>query len=340
MKTLVELTNQNLISEQDLPLLAQVAEKFDVRITSVVAELLANDSGGHIAKQFIPQVEELQINPQELVDPIGDNKYEKVKGVIHRYPDRCLLKVVSVCPVNCRFCFRREMMGAVQKSLTQAELGLAYDYIRSQPQLWEVILTGGDPLILKPSSIAKIFASLDSISHLDVVRIHTRVPVVDPARINSKLIEALKISKAVYVILHANHPAEFTPNSIAACARLVDAGIPMLSQTVLLKGVNDDEKTLASLMKTFVRHRIKPYYLHHLDLAKGTGHFRVSIARGQALVKSLQGTISGLCQPNYMLEIPGGAGKMPIGPSYIKREGDKWVVEDYLEQLHDYSELE
>jgi len=208
------------------------------------------------------------------------------------------------------------------------------DYIRARPEIWEVILTGGDPLILSPRRLAEIVQALDAIPHVGVIRLHTRVPVVEPARITGELIAALKSDKAVYVVLHANHPRELTATAVAACRRIVDTGIPMLSQSVLLKGVNDDAATLEQLFRCFVRHRIKPYYLHHADLAPGTGHFRTTIAEGQALMRQLRGRVSGLCQPEYVLDIPGGHGKVPVGPSYL----DGNTVEDWRGAHHAYDQ--
>src|SRR6185295_14657267 len=188
--------------------------------------------------------------------------------------------------------------------------------------IWEVILTGGDPFMLSPRRIAEVTSRLGEIAHVKVLRWHTRVPAVEPKRVTTDLVSALKSAgQAVYVALHANHARELTPAARAACARIVDAGIPMLSQTVLLEGVNNDAETLAALMRAFLEARVKPYYLHHLDLAPGTSHFRTSIAEGQALMRSLRGRLSGIAQPTYMLDIPGGHGKVPIGPDYLSQDG-------------------
>lgn len=338
LKNLTDLKEQGLLQHESTEALAEVAQRFNLLVTTHMANLIERDEEDPIGLQFLPQEKELIETNKELSDPIGDHRHEVVKGVVHRYQDRCLLKVVSVCPVYCRFCFRKEMIGPGRPSLTKQELELAYDYIRNQPNLWEVILTGGDPLILKPNRIASILSSLSDIQHVEIIRIHTRIPIVDPIRITQELISALKIPKTVYVVVHANHPKEFTPEAIAACAAIVDAGIPMLSQTVLLKGVNDQTHVLKDLMKTFVRHRIKPYYLHHLDLVRGAGHFRLTIEEGQQLMKSLQSQTSGLCQPTYMLEIPGGAGKIPIGPGYISKEKGSWRIEDCEGKVHPYDE--
>lgn len=339
IKTLTDLYQQGIISKENMADLAEVEQRFNLLLSPTMSNLIeADNPHDPIAKQFLPQIEELNEDDTELDDPIGDGKYEKVKGIVHRYPDRCLLKIVNVCPVYCRFCFRKKMIGPKQPSLTPIELQAAYDYIESQPEIDEVILTGGDPLILKPAKLAAVFSALSSIKQIKVIRIHTRIPVVDPARISSELIAALTSFKTTYVVLHANHPKEMTPAAISACASLIDAGIPLLSQSVLLKGVNDTVEVLSTLMKTFVQHRIKPYYLHHPDLAKGTSHFRVSIEEGRRLVASLQGRLSGLCQPTYMLEVPGGLGKIPIGSSFITKLIDTWQITTHEGYQYEYEE--
>jgi len=250
-----------------------------------------------------------------------------------------LLKAVHVCPVYCRFCFRREMVGPQGLgTLDPAALAAAFDYIRGHSEIWEVILTGGDPLVLSPRRLGDILSELAAIQHVKIVRFHTRVPVVDPQTINGALIASLKASgKTVYVALHANHPRELTAEARAACARLVDAGIVMVSQSVLLKGVNDDPDVLAKLMRAFVEARVKPYYLHHPDLAPGTSHFRLSIEEGQKIVSSLRGRISGLCQPTYILDIPGGYGKAVIGESAVQATGEGcYSISDYRGNEHPY----
>ena len=292
-----------------------------------------------IAAQFVPTERELDIQPNELADPIGDQAHSPVPGIVHRYPDRCLLKLLLTCPVYCRFCFRREQVGQGDGLLSKAALDAAFAYIESHPALWEVILTGGDPLILSPRRLGAVIARLNAIAHVRVIRIHSRVPVVSPALINAALLAALDSEKPVYVLLHCNHALELTVEARAACLRLVKAGIPLLSQSVLLRGVNDTAESLTDLMRALVEARVKPHYLHHLDLAAGTSHFRVALAEGQALLQGLRGTVSGLCQPTYILDIPGGHGKVPVGPVHANNDGLKWLVEDFQGEMHDYCEL-
>jgi lysine 2,3-aminomutase len=237
---------------------------------------------------------------------------------------------VHSCPVYCRFCFRREMVGPGGKSLIGDKLDAAITYIADHPEIWEVIMTGGDPLVLSARRIADIMQRLSMIPHVKVIRWHSRVPIVSPEKITPSLAKALRVpGKATYVAIHANHANEFGEAARAAIARLADAGIVLISQSVLLKGVNDDPETLAHLMRSFVENRVKPYYLHHPDLAPGTSHFRLTIAEGQAIVKALRGKLSGLCQPEYVLDIPGGHGKAPVGPVYLDKSDHDAMITDY-----------
>ncbi|MGI6246030.1 MAG: lysine-2,3-aminomutase-like protein [Pseudochelatococcus sp.] len=336
-----ELAQAGFIAAAEREALERVAARYAIAITPTMADLVdGDDPDDPIARQFVPDERELDQTPQERDDPIGDHAHSPVEGIVHRYPDRVLLKLVHVCPVYCRFCFRREMVGPGQPTaLDAATLDAALAYIAACPDIWEVVITGGDPLILSPRRLAEVVARLRRIDHVKVLRWHTRVPVVAPERISPALVEAIRTpDKATYVVLHANHPREFGLPARAACARLVDAGIVMLSQSVLLRGVNNDPATLGGLMRTFVENRIKPYYLHHGDLAPGTGHFRTGIAEGQALVRALRGHYSGLCQPTYVLDIPGGHGKAPLNPCDAEETGarDRWRVTDFRGNTHLY----
>lgn len=339
LKTAEELAAAGLVTQADLAMVRAVGNRYAVAVPQAMAALIDRaDPLDPIARQFLPTADELITKPVERQDPIGDAAHTPVKGIVHRYPDRVLLKAVHVCPVYCRFCFRREMVGPQgDGTLSTAELAAAMDYIRQQPQIWEVILTGGDPLVLAPRRLSQIMLKLAAIPHVKIVRLHTRVPVVDPGSINDEIVGALKASgKTVFLALHANHPRELTEAARSACARLIDAGIAMVSQTVLLRGVNDDPEILAQLMKAFVENRIKPYYLHHPDLAPGTSHFRLNIAEGQEIVSSLRGRISGLCQPTYVLDIPGGHGKAVITEGAAREQADGYVVRDFHGKEHPY----
>ena len=342
LRTIGQLVDAELIPGETAGRLEGVADRYAVALTPAMAALVdPADPNDPIGRQFVPSAEELVTTADERADPIGDAAHSPVEGIVHRYPDRVLLKAVHVCPVYCRFCFRREMVGPHGLgTLAPEALEAALAYIASHEEIWEVILTGGDPLVLSPRRLTEIMARLAAIPHVKVVRFHTRVPVVDPDRIDDRLIAALRArGKAVYVALHANHPRELTAEAREACARLIDAGIVMISQSVLLRGVNDDPEVLAALMRGFVEARIKPYYLHHPDLAPGTGHFRLTIAEGQALVAALRGRLSGLCQPTYVLDIPGGHGKTPIAAGTIEdRGGGCYSVSDFRGRAHEYKD--
>jgi lysine 2,3-aminomutase len=338
-----ELVEAGLAPRAQLAELERVAARYTVALTPEVASLIdRSDPHDPIARQFVPDPAELAIRSSESADPIGDDVHSPVEGIVHRYPDRVLLKLIHICPVYCRFCFRREMIGPRRRpALSRAALTAALGYIRAHPEIWEVVLTGGDPLILSARRLREVMRALGGIAHVKIVRLHTRVPVVDPGRVGRDLVRALKVrGKATYVVLHANHPRELTMRAREACTRIVDAGIPMLSQSVLIRGVNDDPGVLGALMRAFVECRVKPYYLHHGDLAPGTAHLRTSIEAGRDLMRTLHGRLSGLCQPRYMLDIPGGYGKSPIGPEYLWRTCDAgaaaYRVEDFNGRLHDY----
>ncbi len=336
LRSLAELEREGLIHAGAG--LEAAAQSMAIAITPEMAALIdRRDPRDPIARQFLPDSAETEIAANELADPIGDEARSPIKGIVHRYPDRVLLKPVHVCPVYCRFCFRREKVGPGGDALSEAELEAALDYIRSHRDIWEVILTGGDPLMMAPRRLGQLIATLDTVDHVAVVRIHSRVPVVDPARVTDALIAAIRPRRAaLWLGIHCNHARELTAEARAALAKLADAGIPLTGQTVLLAGVNDQVETLEALMRALVSARVKPYYLHHPDLVRGTAHFRVSIERGQALIKALRGRLSGLAQPTYVLDVPSGHGKVPIGPAYLGDDPDALQVEDAFGQRHRY----
>jgi lysine 2,3-aminomutase len=343
LRTAAQICDHGFSPRDQQPALKAVAARYAVALPPTFASLIdRNDARDPIARQFVPSLAELDRQPQELLDPIGDDAHSPVEGIVHRYPDRVLLKLTHVCAVYCRFCFRREMVGPGKpNALSAIALKAALDYIRAHSEIWEVILTGGDPLVLSARRLRAVMKSLAGIDHVKVVRVHTRVPMADPARITPDLVRALKIKgKATYVAVHVNHARELTPRARVACARMADAGIPLLAQSVLLAGVNDTPQAMSDLMRALVECRIKPYYLHHADLAPGTSHLRTGVATGQKLMRALRGNLSGLCQPTYVLDIPGGHGKSPIGPNYIEGTvsdgGERVVVEDFKGRQHEY----
>ena len=340
LRTPAELIDHDLAPVSQREALERVAARYAVAVTPEIAALIdPADPADPIARQYLPDLAELDVRAEERADPIGDHARSPVAGIVHRYPDRVLFKLVHVCAVYCRFCFRREMVGPGKETALGAEAyAAALNYIRAHPEIWEVILTGGDPLMLSARRLGEIMRDLAAIPHVKIVRIHTRIPVADPDRVTPELIAALRTEGvATWVALHANHARELTVRARKACAMIVDAGMPMVSQSVLLRGVNDDAATLEALMRAFVECRIKPYYLHHGDLAPGTAHLRTTIEAGQALMRQLRGRVSGLCQPDYVLDIPGGHGKSPVGPNYLV--GNDRVA-DYCGDVHFYPSQE
>jgi len=341
-----ELLGANLISQEKAQSLAPVSARYAVAITPALIDLIDRaDPNDPIARQFVPSLEELKTTTEETSDPIGDNRHSPVQGIVHRYADRVLFKLTHICPVYCRFCFRREMVGSANgPGLTNSELDAAFRYIAAHPEIWEVILTGGDPLILSPRKLRDITKRLDAIEHVKILRWHTRMPIAKPDAITKELVVAIKCrSKPTYLVLHANHPRELTSEVRTACAKLIDAGIILLSQSVLLKGVNNDAETLIALMRALVESGVKPYYLHHADLAPGTSHFRTTIAEGQKLMRELHAQTSGLCLPSYVLDIPGGYAKAKLelcdadlqaGEPY--EDIQSYFVRDGRDELHPY----
>ena len=334
-----ELAEADLIEPARIEALGAVAARYAVAITSHVRGLIGGgDTNDPIARQFVPNEAELEPASFETTDPIGDERHSPIEGIVHRYRDRLLLKLTRVCAVYCRFCFRRETVGRGESQMLSANaLDAALSYIAAHPEIWEVIMTGGDPFVLSPRRLGDVTTRLSAIEHVKVLRWHTRVPIVDPGRITARLVRTVATRRrAVYVAIHVNHPRELSPEARRACARLIDAGIPLLGQSVLLRGVNDDPDTLESLMRALVETRIKPYYLHHADLAQGTAQFRTTIAEGQTLMRELRARASGLCQPGYVLDIPGGHAKANLAPSDLDGEPGSYRVRDSKDCWHSY----
>jgi lysine 2,3-aminomutase len=314
--------------------LEAVAAEFRVRISPAMQAI----ASAGVRAQFVPDARELTVTPEELADPIGDDAHRPVPGLTHRYPDRTILHATQVCEVYCRFCFRRETVGETG-TLAEAEFDRVVEYLRATPAVREVIFTGGDPLVLSARRLGAMLDRLEALGTLDIVRFHTRVPVVAPEKVTEALAGVLDRALPVWVVVHVNHADEVTEAAEGALRRLNRAGVPLLSQTVLLRGVNAEAGVLEDLFRKLVRNRVKPYYLHHPDLAKGTGHFRVTLDEGQAIMAALRGRLTGIAQPLYVLDIPGGRGKVPVGPGYLRAEGDGWIVTDPQGVEHPYRDL-
>lgn len=315
-----DLVSAGLVMPDQRDAMAAVEARYAIAIPPALRALIA-DPSDPIGLQFVPQSAELQTAPHERADPIGDDALSPVKGIVHRYADRALLKPLLICPTYCRFCFRREHVGPDGGLLTEAELNTALAWVRAHTEITEVILTGGDPFLLAPRRMGAVIRALSDIEHVSVIRIHTRVPVATPERVTPELVEALRTEKAMWVVLHANHASEITPDARVALRRIQAEAIPVLGQSVLLRGVNDSEAALEALFRAMISARVKPYYLHQLDSAPGTAHFHVPIAEGQALLRGLRGRVTGLAWPTYVLDIPGGAGKVPLNPVYLDPDG-------------------
>jgi len=294
-----------------------VGRRYAVAVAPGVQALIESPDDA-IGRQFIPSAQELDEAPDEHADPTGDDAFSPVPGIVHRYPDRALLKPLLICPTYCRFCFRRAHVGPDGGVLDAASLDRALAYLRRTPAIREVILTGGDPLMLSARRLGDILRALDAMPHVELLRIHTRVPVADPAMVTDALADALVTRTPLWLAVHANHAREFSQACADALRRIRARDVPLLGQSVLLRGVNDSAEALEALFRAMLRARVKPYYLHHLDAAPGTAHFRVPIEEGQRLLAALRGRISGMALPTYVLDIPGGFGKVPVGPSYLE----------------------
>jgi lysine 2,3-aminomutase len=336
IKNLTSLLASKLNQVFDQEKLARLLAQFRVYIPSSLQQRMEHKQSQGLNAQFVPQAAELQVQPSEGQDPIGDRVHSKLRGLVHRHADRCLLLPLFTCPVYCRFCFRKAVIGK-EKNLSQQELRACYNYIRHHPEIWEVILTGGDPLMLGAETLATILQELAAIEHVALLRIHTRVPFLAPEKLDTASLQALSLAKPVYMVLHVNHPDEISAAGIAAIQALLARQVILLSQTVLLKGVNDDVNVLKALFKQLTLLRVKPYYLHHLDAAEGVGHFRVPLAEGQVLAQQLRAQLSGLCQPTYVLDIPGGYGKVPLA-DYVRCERGEYQVRDLAGHWHCFHE--
>lgn len=332
LRTPDALIDAGLLSQTDHDAATRVASRYAVAVPPAFAALIEH-ADDPIGRQVLPHPAELEAAPHECADPVGDQAHSPLRGVVHRYPDRVLITPLLVCPLYCRFCFRREVVGQGDGALTAAELDLAVSYVQARPAIREVILTGGDPLLLSPRRLGALLRRLADIPHVETLRIHTRVPVADPARVTEALAAALTLETPLWLVLHANHAREFSAPAIASLRRLQSAGVCLLGQSVLLRGVNDSLEALEALFRAMLRARVKPYYLHQLDAAPGTQRFEVPIAEGQALLAALRGRVTGLAWPTYVLDIPGGFGKVPIGPAYL--DGD--TVRDPFGTVHTLS---
>lgn len=332
LRTPGALIEHGLARPDDRAALERMAQDYATAIPPTFLHLIERPDDP-IGLQVIPSPDELEMAPHEREDPIGDDALSPVPGIVHRYADRALLKPLLICPLYCRFCFRREHVGPDGGLLDEAALERALEWLRSHEAIREVILTGGDPLMLSPRRLGHILRELENIEHVTTVRIHSRVPLAAPERITDDLLDAMELERqAMWLVVHANHEREFTETGRAALRRIVRRGIPVLGQSVLLRGVNDSVSALEGLFRAMVENRMKPYYLHQLDPAPGTSRFYVPITEGRRLLAGLRGRVTGLAWPTYVLDIPGGHGKVPLGPDYLETE--KRTVSDPSGKRH------
>ncbi len=315
-----------------------VSAQYPVRVTDYYAGLIKHPDDA-IWKQCMPDIRELE-DYSQCPDPLNENALSPVPGLIHRYPDRVVMLVSNRCPVYCRFCMRKRLVGNGDAPMGEDELQAALKYIETHPSVHDVILSGGDPLMLNDESLSYILGRLRAISHVSVIRIGSRIPVTLPARITPELCNMLKKYHPLFINTHFNHPDEITDEAATACALLADAGIPLGNQTVLLKGVNDSIETMRNLMTGLLSIRVKPYYLHQMDLVQGTAHFRTSVRKGLNIIRGLRGHISGIAVPHYVIDLAGGKGKVAILPDEVEMRGTTLVLRTYTGEMVHYEDIE
>jgi len=292
-----------------------------------------------IRRQAIPRVEEIHLSKNEMVDPLGEDKHSPVPGLVHRYPDRVLLLVTDQCAVYCRYCTRRRLVGSHERSITQGNFEEVLRYLKSHRKVRDVLLSGGDPLLLENERLEEILSRLRALPHIELLRIGTRVPVTLPQRITVGLVRMLKKYHPLMISIHFTHPKEITEAVRRACNELADGGIPLGSQTVLLKGINDKPYIMKKLVQELLKIRVRPYYIYQCDLVMGTEHFRTSVATGIQIIEKLRGHTTGYAVPTYVVDAPGGGGKIPLQPDYVVSRGrGKIILRNYEGKIFEYSE--
>lgn len=292
-----------------------------------------------IRRQAVPRIEEVHLSKSEMVDPLGEDKHSPVPGLVHRYPDRVLLLVTDQCAVYCRYCTRRRLVGSNERSITEGNFEEVLKYLKSHRKVRDVLISGGDPLLLENERLEEILSRLRALPHIEILRIGTRVPVTLPQRITGGLVRMLKKYHPLMISIHFTHPKEITESVRRACNELADAGLPLGSQTVLLKGINDKPHIMKKLVQELLKIRVRPYYIYQCDLVMGTGHFRTSIAAGIQIMEKLRGHTTGYAVPTYVVDTPGGGGKIPLQPDYVVSKGNgKIVLRNYEGKIFEYPE--
>lgn len=320
--------------------LDRCSQGFPAAATPYFASLIEKDDPlGPIRRQVLPLPAEFAPGRFDFIDPCGEDGDSPVPGFIHRYPDRAVILLTEQCASYCRYCTRKRMVGTAQPYLTRQNLRKIFSYLASNPQVRDILLSGGDPLVLPDERLEWVLENLKQVPSVQLIRIGTRVPVNLPQRIDEKLALMLKKFHPLWMNLHFSHPAEITPETEKACAILADAGIPLGSQTVLLKGINDDPATMKQLFHELLRLRVRPYYLYQCDLAMGTEHFRTRVAAGIEIIEELRGYTSGLAVPAFVVDAPQGGGKVPVGPEYMISQSRNCVtLRNYEGSIYRYWE--
>jgi len=309
-------------------------------ITPYFATLMSRtDPNCPIRRQALPTLQEIHFSPHDLLDPCAEDENSPVHGLVHRYPDRVLLLVTDKCAVYCRYCTRRRMVGSSEKCITEEEMDEAISYIQATKKVRDVLISGGDPLLLEDDHLERILTKLRKIPHVEIVRIGTRVPVTLPQRITPALTNMLRKYHPLWMSIHFSHPKEITKEVRRSCGLLSDAGIPLGSQTVLLRGINDKPSIMKRLMHELLKTRVRPYYIYQCDLAMGTEHFRTPIAVGINIIEKLRGHTTGYAVPSFVIDAPGGGGKIPVGPTYlISQDKGRMVLRNYQGKVFEYQE--
>lgn len=326
------------LSEKEKEEIAKCLESFRMAITPYYASLIdKNDPDDPIRKQCVPSIEETYFCENDMGDPLCEERDSPVPHIVHRYPDRVLLLSTLQCSMYCRHCTRRRIVGEEDRVINEKALKKAVEYIKDHAEIRDVLISGGDPLTMSTEKLESIISRLRAIDHVEIIRIGTRVPVVMPMRITTELTDMLKKYHPIWINTHFNHPKEITPEAVRACEAIVDAGIPLGNQSVLLKGINDNTETMKELLLRLVKARVRPYYLYQCDLSRGIGHFRTPVEKGIEIIHNLQGYISGFAVPKFVIDAPGGGGKIPVAYNYvIKSDDNEVVLENYCGKTYKY----
>ncbi len=336
--TIDDLEKVITLSEWEKNDISKCLGAFRMAITPYYASLMSpTDPNCPIRRQAVPSIEETRVLDCDMADPLNEEGQSPVPFIVHRYPDRVLFLVTHVCSMYCRHCTRRRLVGEEDRAISESEIDAAVEYIRKTPAIRDVLISGGDPLTLGDARLEHIISALRKIEHVEIIRIGTRVPVVMPMRVTPQLLRMLRKYNPIWINTHFNHPSELTPDAVSACERIVDAGIPLGNQSVLLRGINDTTEVMKELLLKLVKARVRPYYLYQCDMSRGIGHFRTKVETGINIICDLTGNISGFAVPKFVIDAPGGGGKIPINPEYIiSLADDKVVMRNFAGDIYTY----